>query len=93
MPIIRRQEDPQAQGPYSRLRLKSNHFPPNPFIRPNARDPRSNGSIFADGCRREVISRFERVLICAQDFESRARLALLWSEGDKRGGERERPHC
>jgi hypothetical protein len=45
-----------------------------------------NGKIFADGCRKEVISRFEKLLLRGADFENRARLALLWSEGDRESG-------
>lgn len=54
------------------------------LIRPRSKDPRANGAIFADGCRREVISRFEKLL--TKDFDNRARLSLLWSDGDKESG-------
>jgi len=84
MPIIRRQDGQQADSPYARLRLRNNPFLADPIIRPRARDPRANGEIFADGCRREVITRFENLLI--KDFDNRARLTLLWSDGDKESG-------
>jgi hypothetical protein len=68
---------------YAMLALTNNPFPGDPIIRPGSKDPRTNGSIFADGCRKEVISRFEKLLLRGEDFEERTRLALLWSEGDK----------
>jgi hypothetical protein len=71
---------------YEALALTNNPFPSDPIIRPRSSDRRTNGSIFADGCRKEVISRFETLLIRGADFENRARLALLWSEGDKESG-------
>jgi hypothetical protein len=71
---------------YEALALTNNPFPADPVIRPRSKDPRTNGSIFADGCRKEVISRFEKLLLRGADFENRARLALLWSEGDKESG-------
>lgn len=82
--IIRKQETADTDSPYVRLRLRNNPFLPDPFLRPGAKDPRANGEIFADGCRREVISKFERLLV--KDFDNRARLALLWSDGDKESG-------
>ncbi len=86
MPLIRKQEHLEVEGPYARLRLTNNPFPADPIIRPRSPDPRVNGSIFADGCRREVITRFEQMLIRPRDFTNRARLALLWSDGDKESG-------
>jgi hypothetical protein len=71
---------------YEALSLTNNPFPSDPIIRPRSTDRRTNGSIFADGCRKEVISRFEKLLLRGTDFENRARLALLWSEGDKESG-------
>lgn len=71
---------------YEGLALTNNPFTADPIIRPRSPDPRTNGSIFADGCRREVITRFERLLVRPEDFDNRARLALLWSEGDKESG-------
>jgi len=84
MPIIRKQDGELEASPYSQLRLTNNPFLQDPIIRPRSKDPRANGSIFADGCRREVISRFEKLLI--KDFDNRARLSLLWSDGDKESG-------
>jgi len=84
MPIIRKQAGAQEDGPYARLRLSNNPFLSDPIIRPRAKDPRASGEIFADGCRREVITKFENLLI--KDFDNRARLALLWSDGDKESG-------
>jgi hypothetical protein len=71
---------------YEALCLTNNPFPSDPIVRPRSADRRTNGAIFADGCRKEVISRFERLLLRGADFENRARLALLWSEGDKESG-------
>jgi hypothetical protein len=71
---------------YEGLALTNNPFPGDPIIRPGSRDKRTNGAIFADGCRKEVISRFENLLLRGADFENRARIALLWSEGDKETG-------
>jgi len=84
MPIIRKAEGQPSDNPYARLRLHNNPFLPDPIIRPRSRDKRASGEIFADGCRREVITRFEKLLI--RDFDNRARLALLWSDGDKESG-------
>jgi hypothetical protein len=84
MPIIRKQDGQQEESPYALLRLTNNPFLPDPIIRPRSKDPRANGAIFADGCRREVISRFEKLLI--NDFDNRSRLSLLWSDGDKESG-------
>ena len=84
MPIIRKQDGQQEESPYAPLRLTNNPFLQDPIIRPRSKDPRANGAIFADGCRREVISRFEKLLI--NDFDNRARLSLLWSDGDKESG-------
>lgn len=86
MPILRRTEPSKSPSPYARLRLTNNPFTADPIIRPRSKDSRTNGSIFADGCRREVISRFEKLLLRGEDFDNRARLALLWSEGDKESG-------
>lgn len=84
MPIIRKQDGQQEDSPYAPLRLTNNPFLQDPIIRPRSKDPRANGSIFADGCRREVISRFEKLLV--KDFDNRCRLSLLWSDGDKESG-------
>jgi len=73
-------------NPYEALALTNNPFPGDPIIRPRSHDRRVNGAIFADGCRKEVISRFHKLLLRGADFENRARLALLWSEGDKESG-------
>jgi hypothetical protein len=71
---------------YEALALTNNPFPGDPIIRPGSKDKRTNGAIFADGCRREVITRFEKLLLRGADFENRARMALLWSEGDNSTG-------
>ena len=65
--------------PLRNPRLDEQSFPSDPIIRPRSTDRRTNGSIFADGCRKEVISRFEKLLFRGADFENRARMALLWS--------------
>lgn len=84
MPIIRKQDSELEVSPYAPLRLTNNPFLQDAILRPRSKDPRANGEIFADGCRREVISRFEKLLIT--DFDNRARLSLLWSDGDKESG-------
>ena len=71
---------------YESLALTNNPFPGHPVIRPRSSDRRVNGAIFADGCRKEVISRFDKLLLRGPDFENRARMALLWSEGDTESG-------
>jgi len=86
MPLPTKPGTLPISNPYEALALTNNPFPSDPIIRPRSADRRTNGAIFADGCRREVISRFEKLLLRGVDFENRARMALLWSEGDKETG-------
>src|ERR1700756_5213936 len=86
MPLPMTPTKSSTPNSYEGLALKNNPFPGDPIIRPGSRDKRTNGAIFADGCRKEVISRFEKLLLRGADFENRARMALLWSEGDNQTG-------
>lgn len=86
MPLPMKSGSSPTANLYEALGLTNNPFPNDPIIRPRSKDPRTNGAIFADGCRKEVISRFEKLLLRGTDFENRARMALLWSEGDKETG-------
>lgn len=86
MPLPKKSGILTSANHYEALALTNNPFPSDPVIRPGASDRRTNGAIFADGCRMEVISRFEKLLLRGTDFENRARMALLWSEGDKESG-------
>ncbi|HUU15038.1 MAG TPA: hypothetical protein VM182_15220 [Terriglobia bacterium] len=56
------------------------------MIIPYNDDPRRNGGIYAESAAREAIDKFERLLICPNDFFNRARLAYLWSKGDRETG-------
>jgi hypothetical protein len=86
MPLPMKSGTLPTTNPYEALGLTNNPFPSDPIIRPRSPDRRTNGAIFADGCRKEVISRFDKLLLRGADFDNRARLALLWSEGDKESG-------
>lgn len=86
MPLPKKPGASQVTNHYEALGLTNNPFPGDPIIRPGSKDKRTNGAIFADGCRREVITRFEKLLLRGADFENRARMALLWSEGDNSTG-------
>jgi len=86
MPLPMKSVTSPITNHYESLALTNNPFPSDPIIRPRSTDRRTNGAIFADGCRKEVISRFEKLLLRGADFENRARMALLWSEGDKETG-------
>ncbi|HUY32270.1 MAG TPA: ATP-binding protein [Pirellulales bacterium] len=86
MPLPIKSGTSPIANPYEGLALTNNPFPGDPIIRPGSKDRRTNGAIFADGCRKEVISRFEKLLLRGTDFNGRARMALLWSEGDKETG-------
>src|SRR5947208_11596156 len=83
MPLPMKSGTSPTVNHYKGLGLTNNPFPSDPIIRPRSKDRRTNGAIFADGCRKEVISRFEKLLLRGTDFENRARIALLWSAGDK----------
>lgn len=86
MPLPMKATGSPTANHYEGLALTNNPFPGDPTIRPRSKDKRTNGAIFADGCRTEVISRFDKLLLRGADFENRARMALLWSEGDKETG-------
>ncbi|SRR6266545_4480780 len=86
MPLPMKSKTSPTANPFEALALTNNPFPGDPVIRPRSADRRVNGAIFADGCRKEVISRFDKLLLRGADFENRARMALLWSEGDTESG-------
>lgn len=86
MPLPMKPTNTPTANPYEALGLTNNPFPGDPVIRPRSPDRRVNGAVFADGCRKEVISRFYKLLLRGTDFLERARMALLWSEGDTESG-------
>jgi hypothetical protein len=55
-------------------------------VNPYSEDPRRNGTIYAESCARDAIDKFEKLLICPNDFTNRARLAYLWAKGDRETG-------
>jgi|SRR5882724_8797829 len=71
---------------YEPLGLRDLPFPTDPVINPYNDDPRKNGGIYAESAAKEAIEKFERLLICPNDFFNRARLAYLWSKGDRETG-------
>src|SRR5882724_11629737 len=83
MPLPMKSGTSPPKNHYETLGLTNNPFPADPIIRPRSPDRRVNGAIFAGPCRKEIISRFEQLLLRGSDFQERLRLALLWSEGDK----------
>lgn len=71
---------------YELLGLRDLPFPTEPVINPYSDDPRRNGGIYAESAAKEAIDKFERLLISPSDFVNRARLAYLWSKGDRETG-------
>ena len=71
---------------YEPLGLRDLPFPANAVLNPYSSDDRTNGSIYAESIAREAIDKFERLLIRPDDFPNRARLAYLWSKGDRETG-------
>ena len=71
-----------TESPYSRLGLRDLPFPSEPVANPYSHDPRQNGAIYAESPVAAEIEKFERLLICPDDFANRERLAYLWSKGD-----------
>ncbi len=77
MPLPMKSGTSPSGNHYEALALTNNPFPSDPVIRPGSSDRRTNGAIFADGCRKEVISRFEKLLLRGADFENRAHGAAM----------------
>ena len=75
-----------AESPYNQLGLKGLPFPSEPVANPYSHDPRQNGTIYAESPVAAEIEKFERLLICPDDFANRERLAYLWSKGDQQSG-------
>lgn len=71
---------------YAPLGLRDLPFPTNAVVNPYSSDERTNGSIYAESIAKEAINKFERLLIRPDDFFNRARLAYLWSKGDRETG-------
>ena len=71
-----------TESPYSRLGLRDLPFPSDPVANPYSHDPRQNGAIYAESPVAAEIEKFERLLICPDDFANRERLAYLWAKGD-----------
>jgi hypothetical protein len=71
---------------YESLGLRDLPFPANAVLNPYSSDDRTNGSIYAESIARDAIDKFERLLIRPDDFPNRARLAYLWSKGDRETG-------
>ena len=67
---------------YNRLGLRDLPFPSDPVANPYSHDPRQNGAIYAESPVAAEIEKFERLLICPDDFANRERLAYLWAKGD-----------
>ena len=83
--LPRRQTAP-ISSPYERLGLTDLPFPPEPVLDPYSKDPRRNGSIYAQSPVQDAIEKFERLLIRPNDFLNRARIASLWAAGDSISG-------
>ena len=83
--LPRRQAAP-ISSPYERLGLTDLPFPSEPLLDPYSRDPRRNGSIYAQSPVRDAIEKFERLLIRPSDFLNRAKIASLWAAGDSISG-------
>lgn len=68
--------------------LKANPFPKGgAILKPEAKDPRENGSIFSIEARATEIREFEEKIIGTKtSFEDRTRCAFLWAEGDRTTG-------
>ena len=75
-----------TESPYNRLGLRDLPFPSEPVANPYSYDPRQNGAIYAQTPVAAEIEKFERLLICPEDFANRERLAYLWSKGDQQSG-------
>jgi hypothetical protein len=87
MPLaIPRRAQVAVSSRYEPLGLRDLPFPTDPVINPYNDDPRRNGGIYAESAAKEAINKFERLLICPGDFLNRARLAYLWSKGDRETG-------
>lgn len=68
---------------YESLGLKDLPFPNTAIANPYSPDPRLDGTIYAEAPVVAEIKRFERLLICPDDFPNRVQLAYLWAQGDQ----------
>lgn len=75
-----------TESPYEALGLTDLPFPATPVVNPYSGDPRQNGAIYAESSVKSEIEKFERLLICPDDFANRVRMAYLWSKGDQQSG-------
>lgn len=68
--------------------LKENPFPKGgAILKPEATDPRENGSIFSVNARAQSIKEFEKKFISVKtSFGDRTRCGFLWAEGDRVAG-------
>lgn len=68
--------------------LKDNPFPRGgAILKPDAQDPRENGTIFSVDARAKEIKELEEKFIGAKaTFEDRIRCGFLWAEGDRTTG-------
>lgn len=83
--LPRRRNEP-VSSPFKRFGLTDLPFPTEPLLDPYSRDPRRNGSIYAQSPVRDAIEKFERLLIRPGDFPNRAKIASLWAAGDRESG-------
>ncbi len=87
MPIVLpKRSSVSVPSKYEPLGLRDLPFPANAVLNPYSSDDRTNGSIYAESIAKEAIDKFERLLIRPDDFLNRARLAYLWSKGDRETG-------
>lgn len=87
MPIVLpKRSTVSVPSKYEPLGLRDLPFPANAVLNPYSSDDRTNGSIYAESIAKEAIDKFERLLIRPDDFLNRARLAYLWSKGDRETG-------
>ena len=76
----------QAGSIYQPLGLSDLPFSANPVLNPYSRDPRLNGTIYAETPVQDAIDKFERLLIRPQDFNNRVKVASVWAAGDVQSG-------
>jgi len=68
--------------------LEENPFPKGgAILKPEAKDPRENGSIFSVNARKIEIKEFEEKFVGTKtSFDDRIRCGFLWAEGDRTTG-------
>ena len=72
-----------TESPYKVLGLNDLPFPNTAIANPYSPDPRLNGTIYTESPVVAEIEKFERLLICPDDFPNRVQLAYLWAQGDQ----------